>query len=201
MEFEVGKKYTGKNNDGKPILIQIITKYPDTNSYSYETLKGGTDCCAREFDGDTVFAENLKPYEDLPRICRVLGGEDTPLKIGERFKFGTETFYLCNDGDIINEMYTVKPVQSVIIDMINHPDKIIRSPQFSEDEKALMRLCGDNGYWQWYREKCQLYVKEFDEMYGAEMHCISMKGITGQYTHEKPFNAETYLESEGKNDG
>jgi len=49
-----------------------------------------------------------------------------------------------------------------------------------------------------HREKCQLYVKEFDEMYGAEMHCISMKGITDQYTRESPFNAEAYLESEGK---
>jgi hypothetical protein len=207
MEFEIGEKYTSKNSDGKPFLIQITKKYPEINRYKYKVLKGNTGICRLEFDDGSVFAKSLKPYEDLPHICYVLGGEETPLKCGEEFKAdGHIGKYRIHEEIVEWYKKDYKGCEWVpanvydIFEFINHPEKITRFPQFSDDEKALMRLCGDNGCWQWYREKGKLYVKEFDEMYGAEMHCVSLKGITDQYTREKSFNAEAYLESEEKND-
>lgn len=143
------------------------------------------------------FSDLYKP--DLPRICYILGGEDNPLKVGENFKvIHDPCTYFANQYGVYTTGGTPMSSQT-LLDVINHPEKIIRYPQFSDDEKALMRLCGDNGYWQWYRDvDGQLHAKEYDEMYGPEINCVSMKGVTGDHTHNHPFDAAAYLESEAR---
>jgi hypothetical protein len=140
---------------------------------------------------------------DLPRICYILGGEDNPLEIGETFEFDGASYHV---GATIDGEYLVWNkngycfTSSTLGMMLNHPEKIIRQPRFSEDEKALMRLCAENGYYQWYRDESnQLHVKEYSEMYGPEINCIEMKGITKQFTHENPFDFAKYLNGGSEN--
>lgn len=146
----------------------------------------------------TEFSDLYKP--DLPRICYILGGEDNPLKVGEEFKVAGYEFHVNSEGRVVEGDGAVSWSPSdAIYSAINHPEKIIRYPRFSDDEKALMRLCGDNGYWQWYRDvDGQLHAKEYDEMYGPEINCVSMKGVTSDHTHNHPFDAAAYLESEAR---
>lgn len=115
-------------------------------------------------DGMLYAVENLKKTEvyiigesglelvesPLPRICYLLGGENTPLEIGEKFtvddeKFKNHTYRISENGlrqhrddtggwwfSSNEEMFTF---------ILNHPEKIIRKPkiEFSDDEKAMMR--------------------------------------------------------------
>jgi hypothetical protein len=137
---------------------------------------------------------------DLPHICEVLGN-GKPLEEGEVFRYSDQDdlFQICS-GHVLYQSsigWVQMQHQEAFENMLNHPEKIIRTPQFSEDEKALMRLCGDNGYWQWYRDgDGMLCCKEYDEMYGPVVSCISMKEITKQYTREHPFDAASYLEAQ-----
>ena len=87
---------------------------------------------------------------DKPRICEVLGVE-----VGEDVKYrhtdGTEeTICACDDGRVIISSLSCKmsPV-SVLINAINHPDRIIRKTRFTEQEveeaKAIRRVFGRDG--------------------------------------------------------
>jgi len=207
MKFEVGKKYTGKNPDDEPILIQITRKLGD-NEYAYKILEGNIDGLGLVFFDSSDLAKILKPYEDLPRICRVLGGEDTPLKEEEIFtieehhgKFRISCVYgleWTDDDEIWHATDS-----GYLVDIINHPEKIIRSPQFSDDGKALMRLYVKAGYPTFVR----------GEMRGEDNQLMAYcsTGSQGFYLPEKvlpqitiqnsPFDAEKYLESEGKSNG
>ena len=141
--------------------------------------------------------------EKLPHICYVLGGEKTPLKIGERFRvkgYGMECWIneeFILDADICAGNCILK---SVIYEAINHPEKIIRHPQFSEDEKALMRLYVKAGYPTFVRgemrgEDNQLMVYCKTDHEGFYLPEKVLPQITIQ---NSPFDASAYLESEKK---
>lgn len=111
-----------------------------------------------DWNGDTVdtfwsfSTDMIEPA--LPRICYLLGGEDTPLKIGEEFN------YMYNGSDnteqiLLHDLCVDKSGnigrmdnQALLAHIINHPEKIIRKPkmEFSDDEKAFMRLLVKEGY-------------------------------------------------------
>jgi hypothetical protein len=203
MKFEVGKKYTGKNNDNKTFVIQITNnRQKDVegemiNRYSYETLKGNTNFSSAGFDDGSIFADRLKPYEDLPRICYVLGGEDTPLKIGKLFKFYSFFYYISGKGIVVRLDGEDAFIDSVC-EMINHPEKIIRRPQFEDDEKSFMRHCVNEGYPIFFR----LAAGNLRMSNDASEWFTLPNNLLPHLTNEmSPFDAENYLESEGKNDG
>lgn len=204
MEFEVGKKYTGKDTKGNSIIIRIKNKYQSHYGvgYDYTTILDETQDDSsydNHFLSDSHFAKSLKPYEDLPRICRVLGGEDTPLKIGEKFQikgYEDSKFWVERDGLVrflSLDNHTVTASDSVQ-NAINHPEKIIRPLQFTEDEEAFMREYVKAGYPVFERinsDDC-LVAWEKEGIKGINLP----KGILPQITGR--FNAETYLESEDK---
>lgn len=85
----------------------------------------------------------------LPRICYVLGGEKTPLGLWEEFECLDGKFRINNNGiverksnstSIWNEVTWNIATATDILSLINNSNNIIRSPQFSEDEKAFLRL-------------------------------------------------------------
>lgn len=77
---------------------------------------------------------------DKPRICEVLGVE-----VGEDVKYrhtdGTEeNICVCEGGGIIISSLSCKlPTVAVLINAINHPDRIIRKPRWTEQEVELFR--------------------------------------------------------------
>lgn len=72
---------------------------------------------------------------DKPRICEVLGVE-----VGEDVKYrhtdGTEeNICVCEDGRVIISSLSCKiTATSVLINAINHPDRIIRKPRWTQQE-------------------------------------------------------------------
>ena len=220
MEFKIGKKYTGENSNGETFLIQITKKYskinPEINRYFFKVLKGNPGIAWSDFfESDSAFAKSLKPYEDLPRICYVLGGEDTPLKVGEKFDFESEDYLLknlcinwkhelCLDGTFLEDGYAIQNI-------LNHPEKIIRSPQFSDDEEALMRLLVKNGLPYVARDKNKaLFAYPAKPVMGIDNGQFYCPDDLAQMPNKlfpyitfgnSPFDAKAYLESEAKNDG
>jgi len=219
MEFEVGKKYTGKNKNGEIFLIQITKSRKrdiegeKINRYSYETLKGNTSCTSFEFDDGSLFADRLKPYEDLPRICYILGGEDNPLKIGEHFRIQgyVPGFWIDKNGhfEFDGENFATFALVA-FAEAINHPEKIIRSLQFSDDEKAFMRLYVGIGL-PWFARDNNTHLFAYvnrpeldkDVFYDEKDFSMELpKELLPQITFKNsPFNVKEHLESEGKNDG
>lgn len=83
--------------------------------------------------------------QDKPRICEVLGVE-----VGEHFKVGTaeQEYYFDEFGEmrccVWDGAWDLK-CNNVLCGAINHPERIIRKPRFTEDEIAFMRYlygCG-----------------------------------------------------------
>ena len=72
---------------------------------------------------------------DKPRICEVLGVE-----VGERFsvKDFTPDYYVDNAGRMLFDGGFAG--QPAIFTAINHPDRIIRKPRFTEEEVAALRM-------------------------------------------------------------
>lgn len=74
---------------------------------------------------------------DKPRICEVLGVE-----VGERFSVGQYEYWFDQCGD----MWCKEEMAcgGVLCNIINHPDRIIRKPHFTEQEvedaKMLLRI-------------------------------------------------------------
>ena len=72
---------------------------------------------------------------EKPRICEVLGVE-----VGEDVKYrntdGTEeNICVCEDGRVIISSLSCKmSTVAVLINAINHPDRIIRKPRFTQQE-------------------------------------------------------------------
>lgn len=95
-----------------------------------ETGKMECPICGKEVD------IRLKEANmDKPRICEVLGVE-----VGEDVKYrhtdGTEeNICVCEGGGIIISSLSCKlPTVAVLINAINHPDRIIRKPHWTEQE-------------------------------------------------------------------
>ena len=68
---------------------------------------------------------------DKPRICEVLGVE-----VGERFSVGQYEYWFDQCGDMWckAEIEEKMACGGVLCNIINHPDRIIRKPRFTEQE-------------------------------------------------------------------
>ena len=82
-------------------------------------------------------SENKKP-----RIAEILGVE-----VGERFKvdgYGSVNFYIDENGEACSNYTNDPDYCTAIYQAINHPDRIIRKPRWTEqdveDAKALKRM-------------------------------------------------------------
>lgn len=77
---------------------------------------------------------------DKPRIARVLGVE-----VGEDVKYrhtdgSEENLCVCEDGRVIISSLSCKiTATSVLINAINHPDRIIRKPRWTEQEVEIVK--------------------------------------------------------------
>jgi hypothetical protein len=160
-------------------------------------------------DLNTIFESQFELLPDSPRICSVIGGEENPLKIGERFSLDYECvkgqfiYFIGSNGNVCIEDNLNCLADGCLCDIINHPEKIIRQPQFSEDEKALMRLyVGKNFHFIARDIGGELYCfdsrpKKDDLIYTSDSgSMISIpKGLLAAITFENsPFNAAEYLE-------
>jgi hypothetical protein len=79
----------------------------------------------------------------LPRICYLLGTEDNPLEEDEEFKLSGDTWLFRIHKGIVEHNHPDFGWEGAnaesIGKMINHPENIIRRPQFSDDQKSMMR--------------------------------------------------------------
>ena len=69
---------------------------------------------------------------DKPRICEVLGVE-----VGERFEvegYDSVNFYINANGDVCSDYTNDPDYCTAIYQAINHPDRIIRKPRWTEQE-------------------------------------------------------------------
>lgn len=84
---------------------------------------------------------------DKPRICEVLGVEPE-----ERFSIGQYKYWIDQNGDMWYEAGVEGKMAcgGVLCNAINHPDRIIRKPRFTEQEvedaKAIKRMFGDDNF-------------------------------------------------------
>lgn len=169
--------------------------------------------------GDTKWqysVDMIEKIDPLPRICYVLGGEDTPLEIGEEFEIDIpelrKTVYrIVPDGQREfssksgERVWIACGAEGYLLDIINHPEKIIRKPRltFYDDEKALMRLYVGAGY-PWFARDKDKYVfacknkpnkRTSDFSDGTGDYCTFPNPLLPQITWENsPFNAAEYLE-------
>ena len=112
------------------------------------------NCIGCEIEKNFDPQEGCKNWEkkkeanmDKPRICEVLGVE-----VGEDVKYrhtdGTEeNICVCEDGRVIISSLSRKmSTVAVLINAINHPDRIIRKPHWTEQEvedaKTIRRVLG-----------------------------------------------------------
>lgn len=152
-----------------------------------------------EMDGKPVKIEDHPAFkndgqEKLFPIYYALGGKDNPLKDKEEFVWVDDT-YRVNLGHV--EYKTAggwhdMASQLYLEQMINDPSKIIRRPQFSDDEKALMRLYVKAGYPIFKPEAFQPNINAWEK---SEIRGRALPdGILMQITDR--FDAAAYLESE-----
>jgi len=139
---------------------------------------------------------------DLPRICYILGGEDNPLKIGEHFQvkgYGVET-WVGKSGLLEADLSAGNLIlEDMLYTAINSPDSVIRSPQFSDDEKALMRLYVDAGFPIFHRNEDGALQARNRACTNAWMFPPEI--LPNLTISVGEFDAATYLESEAKDDG
>lgn len=195
--------------------------YPDgTYGCRYPTLEEfkfcnqGVEYEVIEWEGKPVKIEDHPAFKDdaqkLPRICYILGGEKTPLGIKEIFEIESKKAFVDESGTVWISGAEYCLGGFVLCDMINHPEKIIRRPQFSEDEKALMRLLVKNNLpwiarddgseslfvYEKAPEKCGSCFSNEDCTYEAVPDALFP-----QITFENsPFDAAAYLESEANHE-
>ena len=105
------------------------------------------NCIGCEIEKNFDPQEGCKNWEkkkeanmDKPRICEVLGVE-----VGEDVKYrhtdGTEeNICVCEDGRvIISSLSSKMSTVAVLINAINHPDRIIRKPRWTQQEVELAK--------------------------------------------------------------
>ena len=122
----------------------------------YEVVKEMRDPQLNEGEMDKEMEKNHfstikeEANMDNPRIARVLGVE-----VGEDVKYrhtdgSEENLCVCEDGRVIISSLSCKiTATSVLINAINHPDRIIRKPRWTqqevEDAKTVRRVFGRDG--------------------------------------------------------
>lgn len=84
---------------------------------------------------------------DKPRICEVLGVE-----VEERFSVGQYEYWFDQCGDMWCKAGTQEKMAcgGVLCNIINHPDRIIRKPRFTEQEvvdaRTIKRMFGADNF-------------------------------------------------------
>lgn len=95
------------------------------------------------YDHECDVEEETMNKQDKPRICEVLGVE-----VGEQFKISStkSEYYINESGEMIRIANGFHLGCGGILEtIINHPDRIIHKPRFTEKEIAFMRYlygCG-----------------------------------------------------------
>lgn len=100
------------------------------------------DCDQSQKSRNSV-AKKEEANMDKPRICEVLGVE-----VGEKFTIADTDYWIEKNGAIFSDGNQRDLVGvSLICDVVNHPDRIIRKPRFTEQEvevaKAIKLLFPD----------------------------------------------------------
>ena len=127
-----------------------------TNNQSYwSVFKEMTSVCICDksyivcgtIDNFTFFHYTILEYSDvcnsdLPRVCYILGGEDSPLQIDEEFQVIGDNgiYYIDQNGHFIDEFECGN--EHGLCDAINHPENVIRNPmnkQFTDEQKSLLK--------------------------------------------------------------
>lgn len=170
-----------------------------------------------EMEGKPVEIEDHPAFKNdaqkLFPICYALGGKDNPLKIGEKFQLlgydSDQTLFIQPDGKLYITLCKNGPAHVAsdsLCDALNHPEKIIRRPQFSEDEKALMRLYMGIGFSWIARDQTNEIVayprqpRRGDDAFepiGTDTYLNLPEKFLSQITWKNsPFDSAAYLESE-----
>jgi len=203
MDFKIGQRYKGTYADGKTIVIEIMG-FQDNKEVVFKVLEGSI-YGPTHFTTDSYFATALELIPDLPRICYVLGGEKTPLKIGETFFVkGEHCKYFIDKNGFMQLQSGSESISGLYI-AINHPERIIRAPQFSEDEKALMRGLVVAGFpWiardendapcAFEKEPTKRSSGKWDSDYEYDDKIIPTEMLKQIAWENSPFNAAEYLE-------
>ena len=82
--------------------------------------------------------------KELPRICYILGGEDTPLEIGEKFEVrsDSDTLYtrahIEKDGTVYGRPDVTIP-GNYLCQLIQGELKLIRRPRYTDQDILIMR--------------------------------------------------------------
>ena len=105
---------------------------------------------SEEAENETVLTKNDSKDESLeadmekPRICEVLGVE-----IGEEFRSGVSGPYHITKNGAFLDTFGNYPNASILCDLIEHPDRIIRKPRFTQkdvDRAEAIRLIYPTAY-------------------------------------------------------
>lgn len=157
---EVGK--TPCKHDGPCITCEIykehghcmdyLKKYPHeaASPMGYEVVEENSNKLKETLINGNKEEANMDK-QAKPRICQVLGVE-----VGEDVKYrhtdGTEeNIFVCEDGRVIISSLSCKmSTVAVLINAINHPDRIIRKHRWTqqevEDAKVLARALLADGF-------------------------------------------------------
>ena len=141
---------------------------PNTTVGKVYTVKNGVftfddgQCCEEQNSIDQLNCGLDSHFElvtepELPRMCYVIGSEENPIKIGEEFEFDGGKYQMDKDG-VACSGGALWPAPHKIFEMINHPEKIIRRPQFSDDEKALFKAFHSIGFDFWIRIRTGVFA-------------------------------------------
>ena len=82
--------------------------------------------------------------KELPRICYILGGESTPLEIGEKFEIRSDSdtlytrAYIEKDGTVYGRP-DITMSGNYLCQLIQGELKIIRRPRYTDQDIAIMR--------------------------------------------------------------
>lgn len=196
-----------KNGDYKVLASHIHTTMPEDGMLYIVGNLEGTEVYIIGERG----LELIEPA--LPRICYILGGEDTPLEIGEEFGVeGDDNVYRISEQryrevKITNSCWSSSTHEYGLTALLNNPEKIIRKPkiEFSDDEKAMMREFVKAGTPWIARDKdselLYTYLEKpvceengmFDGVHGTESYHVP-DGLLPQITFENsPINMEDYI--------
>lgn len=212
MDFKV--KCTAQHDSGYFTTGKIYSVVGGTITGDYETALSGKYKSVKELNEEFEADFELVTDPNLPRICYILGGEDNPLTIGEHFALDYDCvknefiYFIDSKGNVCVDNNSRYLGDDTLCDIINHPEKIIRRPQFSKDEKALMRLYVDIGFKWFARDQTNEIVgyprrphkgDEAFEPEGNDKYSIIPENFLPQITWDNsPFNVAAYLESEDK---
>jgi len=139
------------------------------------------------------YVSQFELVADKPHICEILGN-GRPLEVDEYFEFDGVKYnvQLSSSGDYFVYKGGSHFGSVDLGQMINHPEKIIRQPQFSEDEKAFMKEFAKAGFPIFYRCAANsLRIKKIDSSNWIALPNSMLPSLTVEVGE---VNAAEYLE-------